>query len=111
LPEDKKMFRLKELRKECNLKRSELAKDLNMNAGTLANYENCIRQAPYDTLIKIADYFDVSIDFLLGRSEDEIPVVPRKTLSAEESELLKLYRSLGKTGKSRVIEYAELWKD
>ena len=41
------MFRLKELREENGLKRSELARDLKINAGTIANYENEIREAPY----------------------------------------------------------------
>lgn len=105
------MFRLKEIRFECGLKRSTLAEDLQMNAGTIANYENGIRQAPYECLIKFADYFDVSVDYLLGRSEGEKPSAASNSLSAEERELLKLFRSLGRTGKSRVIEYAELWSD
>lgn len=52
---------------ECGLKRSKVAEDLQMNAGTIANYENGIRQAPYECLIKFADYFDVSVDYLLDR--------------------------------------------
>ena len=103
------MFRLKELRLECGIKRSKLAKDLNMNAGTIANYENCIREAPYECLIKFADYFDISVDYLLGRVEGEKPTVAGEVLTADERELLRLFRTLGRTGKSRVIEYAELW--
>ena len=49
-------MRLLELRKECGFKRSKVAFDLNINAGTLANYENEIRQAPYEWLLKFADY-------------------------------------------------------
>lgn len=104
------MFRLKEVRQECGLKRSTVAKELKMNAGTIANYENEIRQAPYEMLIKFADYFDVSVDYLLGRSEGEKPAVAN-ALTAEETELMKLFRLLGKTGKSRVLEYAELWAE
>ena len=51
------MFRLKEMRAECGLMRSKLAEDLHMNAGTIANYENEIRQAPYEALIRFAEYF------------------------------------------------------
>ena len=105
------MFRLKEIRMECGLKRSKLAKDLDINAGTIANYENEIRQAPYEYLIKFADYFEVSVDYLLGRTEGERPSVADGGLSAEERRFLNLFRSLGKTGKSRVIEYAEFWVD
>ena len=105
------MFRLKEMRAECGLMRSKLAEDLHMNAGTIANYENEIRQAPYEALIRFAEYFDVSVDYLLGRTEGERPSVADGGLSAEERRFLNLFRSLGQTGKSRVIEYAEFWVD
>ncbi len=41
------MFRLKELRLENGIKRSKMSADLGINAGTLANYENELRQAPH----------------------------------------------------------------
>ena len=105
------MFRLKEIRMECGLKRSKLAKDLDINAGTIANYENEIRQAPYEYLIKFADYFEVSVDYLLGRTEGEVPVKKAEQISAEEAQLLAVFRQLDRTGRRRVTEYAELWKD
>ena len=105
------MFRLKTIRLECGIKRSKLAEDLQINAGTLANYENEIRQAPYEYLIKFADYFDVSIDYLLGRNEAEVPTRKEPVLNAEESALLASYKSLGRLGKMRVNEYIELWHE
>jgi len=60
-------FRLKELRKKRRISQLRLAIDLNMNQNTISRYENMERQADYETLIKIADYFDVSLDYLLGR--------------------------------------------
>ena len=104
------MFRLKELRIECGLKRSKLAADLNMNAGTIANYENEIRQASYENLIKFAEYFDVSIDYLLGRNDFEKPFIAQ-ALTVEEKMLLADFQSLGKVAKSRVFEFIELWKN
>jgi transcriptional regulator with XRE-family HTH domain len=105
------MFRLKELRLENGIKRSKLAQDLNINAGTIANYENEIRQAPYEYLIKFADYFDVSIDYLLGRENDCYIKTPKATnLSYDEMTLISNFRSLDKTAKERTIEYIELWK-
>ena len=90
-------MRLLELRKECGFKRSKVALDLNINAGTLANYENEIRQAPYE--------------WLLGRGEREMPLKAVAALSADEAGLVADFRKLGKTGKSRVSEYVELWLD
>ena len=63
------IFRLKELRKEKNISQLKLAIDLNMNQNSISRYENMEREADYDTLIKFADYFDVSLDYLLGRTE------------------------------------------
>lgn len=103
------MFKLKELRLESGLKRSKVARDLQMNAGTLANYENEIRQAPYDYLVKFAQYYEVSIDYLLGNSENEMPAKQKRQLSADETQLIADYRKLSNLGKERTAEYVELW--
>lgn len=62
-------FRLKKLRKKRKISQLKLAMDLNMNQNTVSRYENLERQADYETLVKIADYFDVSLDYLLGRTD------------------------------------------
>lgn len=106
------MFRLKELREENGLKRSELARALNINAGTIANYENEIRQAPYEYLIIFADYFEVTLDYLLGRDKKEIVKPELKgALTENERQLIFHYRNSSPTGKSRILEYAEIWRE
>ena len=62
-------FRLKELRKFKKISQLKLAMDLNMNQNTISRYENMEREADYKTLIMIADYFNVTLDYLLGRTE------------------------------------------
>ena len=47
-----------------------LAMELNMNQNSISRYENEEREADYATLIAIADYFKVSVDYLLGRTEN-----------------------------------------
>ena len=64
-------FRLKKLRQERNISQLKLALDLNMNQNTISRYENMEREADYETLIKFADYFNVSLDYLLGRTENK----------------------------------------
>lgn len=61
-------MRLKELRKQRHITQLKLAIDLNMNQNTISRYETGEREAGYRELIIIADYFNVSIDYLLGRS-------------------------------------------
>ncbi|MBE5753110.1 MAG: helix-turn-helix transcriptional regulator [Clostridiales bacterium] len=63
-------MRLKELRKKRKISQLKLAMDLNMNQNSISRYENGEREADYATLIKFADYFKVSIDYLLGRTNN-----------------------------------------
>lgn len=64
------MKRLKILRKERKISQLKLAMDLNMNQNSISRYETGAHEADYATLIKFADYFDVSIDFLLERTDN-----------------------------------------
>jgi transcriptional regulator with XRE-family HTH domain len=61
-------FRLKELRKKRKISQLKLAIDLNMNQNNISRYENGEREADYKTLVLFADYFNVSLDYLLGRT-------------------------------------------
>jgi len=63
-------MRLKELRTKKGISQLKLAMDLNMTQNSISRYENEERQADYKTLILFADYFDVSIDYLLGRTSN-----------------------------------------
>lgn len=64
------MFRLKELRTKRRLSQARLAMELNMSQNTISRYETGEREAGYETLIALADYFGVSVDYLLGRTDD-----------------------------------------
>lgn len=59
---------LQELREDRNVSRKELAAFLNISVSTLGMYEQGRREPNIDMLIKLADYFNVSLDFLVGRS-------------------------------------------
>ena len=63
-------MRLKALRIKKGISQLKLAIDLNMNQNSISRFENGQRQADYETLIKFADYFNVSIDYLLERTEN-----------------------------------------
>lgn len=63
-------MRLKELRRQKGFSQLKLAMDLNMNQNSISRYENEEREADYATLIKFADYFNVSIDYLLERTDN-----------------------------------------
>ena len=64
------ILRLKILRKKHRISQLKLAMDLNMNQNSISRYENGEREADYATLIRFADYFNVSIDYLLERTDN-----------------------------------------
>ena len=66
-------MRLKQIRKSKGISQLKMAIDLNTNQNTISRYENLEREADYKTLIAFADYFDVSLDYLLGRTDDIKP--------------------------------------
>lgn len=61
--------RLRDLRNKKDLSQQELSSDLGISKAALSYYENGQRVPDIDILLKIADYFNVSADYLLGRSE------------------------------------------
>ena len=61
--------KLKELRKGSNLTQEQLAQILEMNFHVYARYEQGLRSAPIELLIKLADFYEVSLDYLCGRDE------------------------------------------
>ena len=63
-------IKLRELREEQKISQLKLAMDLGMNQNSISRYESGERQADYETLIAFADYFKVSIDYLLGRTDN-----------------------------------------
>ena len=63
-------MRLKELRKSRGITQLKLAIDLGMNQNSISRYESGEREADYRTLIAFADYFNVSVDYLLERTNN-----------------------------------------
>ena len=63
-------MRIKELRKQKGITQLKMAMDLNMNQNSISRYETGEREADHKALIAFADYFDVSVDYLLGRTDN-----------------------------------------
>ncbi|MBR7147012.1 MAG: helix-turn-helix transcriptional regulator [Oscillospiraceae bacterium] len=64
------MIRLKVLREERKISQLKLAMDLGLNQNAISRYESGTREADYKTLVRLADYFNVSVDYLLERTDD-----------------------------------------
>ncbi|MBQ9937707.1 MAG: helix-turn-helix transcriptional regulator [Oscillospiraceae bacterium] len=63
-------MRLKEIRKSKGISQLKLAIDLNTTQNTISRYENGKREPGINELIQIADYFNISIDYLLERTDN-----------------------------------------
>ena len=63
-------MRLRFLRKQRGISQLKLALDLHLNQNSISRYETGEREADYRTLIALADYFNVSIDYLLERTDN-----------------------------------------
>jgi len=66
-------MRLKELR-EINMKTQiEISNFLNIKQNTYSQYETCQRQIPINLLIKLSQFYNVSVDYILGLTDVDIP--------------------------------------
>lgn len=63
--------RIRDLREDSDLKQRELAQYLKVDQSTYSDYENGRINIPADMLIKLADYYCVSLDYLVGRSNSK----------------------------------------
>ncbi|MCT3586966.1 XRE family transcriptional regulator [Levilactobacillus brevis] len=61
--------RIRELRKDKKLTQEQLGKVLNVSKASISGYENETREPDSKSLVKIAEYFDVSLDYLLGKNQ------------------------------------------
>ena len=63
-------MRLKEIRKSKGISQLKLAMDLNTTQNTISRYETGEREPGINELIKLADYFNISVDYLIGRTDN-----------------------------------------
>lgn len=100
--------RLQELRKAKNITQRRLAIDLGIDQASISSYE-CGKYFPtVEILLKLAEYFGVSTDYLLGVSDVKTPL--KSAANDQSSYMLFLFESLPKNYRERVIGYAEALK-
>ena len=109
-------LKIKELRIEKELTQGELAKILGITQDSISLWEKGKRIPDTPYIAKLAAYFDVSTDYLLGLSDEyegtgkSAPTAPA-ALPLDESELLRNYRALSYAGKARVAAYTDLLRE
>ena len=104
--------RIKEYRIERNLTQKELAKELSVSISTLSHWECDYQEPSFDDLLLLANYFNVTTDCLLGRTDDfgnvTVAKNPTSDLTSEEKHLLETFRKLNMKNRIHVTAYADV---
>lgn len=68
-----KLSRIRALREDKDFTQQQVASALNLPRRTYANYETNLRGVPSEILCQLADFYNTSTDYLLGRTDDPAP--------------------------------------
>lgn len=99
--------RLKDLREDCDLKQSELCEKINISKNTYVNYEQGKREPPFELIIKLANFYEVSIDYISGKTNNK-KGINQSDLSDREQRLISIFREMTREEQGRLLERAEI---
>ncbi len=101
-------IRLKNLIEEREVTQKRLSLELHIAPTTLNGYINNYREPDFHTLVRMARYFDVSTDYLLGLKDEKKPAP--SALSSTEGALIHIYRSLIPERQELLMEQAKFYQ-
>lgn len=90
------MNRIEELRKKAGLNQTELGKILHLSQKAISRYESGSAEPDLSTIKKIATFFNVTIDYLLGEKEEDIILITREDLSILKESADKINKIVSK---------------
>lgn len=93
---------LKQLRKTKGISQQQLADVIGVSQQSINKYENHNVEPDIRTLISIAEYFDTSVDFLVGKGEAEKESCTPYELTPDEAFIMNRYRMLDKDEKESI---------
>ena len=93
---------LKEQRLKKGLSQHQLGEIIGLSQQSIHKYETQLIEPDISTLIKLADYFDTTVDYLIGRDKQEEQSV-KEDINTEEASLIKSFRHLTKEEKESII--------
>lgn len=99
--------RIRDLREDIDKSQEKLANELNMHTTTYARYETGENRVPFDFAITLSNYYNVSLDYIAGRTNDK-KGFNKSDLPNPEIEILKKIRSLSIERKSRLLERLDM---
>lgn len=102
--------RIRELREERGLSLMALARAIGVSDTAICKWENQIAEPKLSYIVRLADFFNCSADFLTGRSDDLGRVVQPCLLTAEEKNVLDIFHDLSPQMRELAIQTLKLWK-
>ena len=100
---------LRSIRLSNNLTTSQVAENIGVSLRTYQNYENGSTEMPYELIKKLADFFNCSVDYLLGHQPQNVLYLD--SLTDEQKEAVELIKQLDNRQVLKVIGYIERIKD
>ena len=101
------MLRIKQLRNELNMSQRALAVKLNCSQKAVDLWEKGITEPKADVVVALANVFECTCDYLLGREDDLGNVNVMRELSESEKEILGVYCKLDKKEQAELINYGK----
>lgn len=99
------MLNLKQLRLDRHLTQTALANALDVAQTTISAWERGEKSPDPDTLVRLANFYDVSVDYLLGRENKKEAPLPVPMLGKDAQKLLDMYGEMSKESKDQVMLY------
>ena len=99
------MIRLRELRAEKNISQRKMAEMFSVSQGTYNNWEQGNTQPSIEQLIELARFFSVSVDYLIGNSDDEGYIKIQEVLSKDDVATLHTVNTLPEDSKHLLMDF------
>ncbi len=101
------MIKIKELRIEKGLYQKDIAKLVNKTIACISDWEKGNTEPSISEIVKLADFFEVSTDYLLNRTDDTGLVEVHSDLTPDQQELLDLYNRMNYRDKNQLLGFAK----
>lgn len=100
-------MKIRDIRKKNGLTQNDVAKFLGISSRTYANYENEFTQPDINLLIKLSDFYNVSVDYLIGNELYNKPAGEFYQLTEKQKELIPYIKNLDDGTCMRVLGYLD----
>lgn len=102
------MNRIKELRQKRNITQIRLSTEIEVSQETISAYENDKAEPRLDNSVKIADFLNTSTDYLLGRTDDDSPLIDlaNNVVDKQLNELINNYARLNNLQRKDLVWYS-----